>query len=83
MDDGYTERQGILHAGDPDRPPVKQNVSLVRGEYPGQDSYQGRLPGAVLSDQAADLPRVQLQVYLVERKHPGEPLCDALHEEQR
>ena len=45
---------GVRGAGHPDRLPVDQNLAAVGGVEPVEDGDQGRLAGAVLSDDSGD-----------------------------
>ena len=50
---------------------------------PGDAVEEGRLPGAVRSDDADDGALVDLEVELVDREEPAEPLGDGAGNEQR
>ena len=57
--------------------------SGVRRVGAGQDLDQGRLAGAVLAEQGVDLARPDLQLDVVERGEPAEPLGESADAEHR
>ena len=50
-----------------DGPAVDKDLSLVKGQDPTAGSEGGGLPGAVVADEAADLPRGDVQGQIVHR----------------
>jgi hypothetical protein len=60
-----------------------QRISPASGLRPGQHLDQGRLPGAVLAEQAVHLARRDVEVDVVERADARELLDDAAHLQQR
>jgi hypothetical protein len=49
----------------------------------GEDLHQGALAGAVLADQAVDLPRPEVELDVVERGRAAEPLGDPAQPQER
>jgi hypothetical protein len=52
-------------------------------ERPGEHLDQGRLPGAVLAEQAVHLTGADVEVDTVQRAHARERLRDPVHLQQR
>ena len=55
----------------------------IRSLDPGQDLDQGRLAGAVLTDEGMDLALPEGEVHALEGLNPREALVDALHGQER
>ena len=51
---------------------VQLDPTAVRPQQPRQHGQQGRLPGAVRSDQAGDLPGLDLDAHRGQRRQPAE-----------
>src|SRR5262249_1120501 len=62
---------------------VKEDFALVRMVGAGEDLDQGRLAGAVVADEGADLTRVERKVGAGQRFDVAEPAPDAARLEER
>ena len=73
---GDAEVRDLVAAELVDRLAVELDLALVDVVEPGDAVEERRLPGAVRSDDADDGSFVDLEVELVDREEPAEPLGD-------
>ena len=71
------QRGGVPGAPDVDRPPLEEDLAMVRLVHAGDSAGEHRLPGAVVPAEAGHLARGQVQVHPVECLHRPEVLVDA------
>ena len=80
---GHAQVGDLVAAELVDRLAVELDLARCDGVEPGDAVEERRLPGAVRSDDADDGALIELEVELVHRQEPAEPLGDgACHEER-
>ena len=66
-----------------DRTPREQDLAGIGLVHAGKDLDQRRLAGAVLAEKRMDLAAADVEIDVVERPRRGEPLDEALDDEER
>jgi hypothetical protein len=79
----HPQGQGVGRTADHRRPVVDTDGAFIRVVGAEQDVHQGRLAGAVLTQQPDDLSGGQGQVDAVVGRDGAEALGDAAHFQQR
>src|SRR5690348_1359433 len=76
------QRGGVPGAPDVYRPPLEEDLTMVRLVHASDSAGEHRLPGTVVPAQAGHITREQVQVHPVEGLHRPEVLVDAPQRQQ-
>src|SRR5499426_1415688 len=76
VDHADARGQRVLRAPDDRRPAAHEDLAAIRLVVAVEDAHQGRLAGAVLTDDAVNRPRPHHERDLPIRMHRPEPLID-------
>ena len=83
VDGGDAARTRVARISEAGLLPVKVDRAAARRMKPGQDLDQRRLAGAVVSQEAHDLARMNGDRNVGQRLHPGEVLADVAQFDER
>ena len=76
MDEGDAAAPRLERRGRGVRPIVELHFAAIGTQRAGDDTHQGTLAGAILTDQGVHFTRVEDQVHAVQRYRRAEPLRD-------
>ena len=83
MDHTHTQGDGIVWISDIRSLPAHIDLALIGGIEAIEDVHERAFTGAILPQQAQDLPFLQGQIDVIVRQHTGKPLGDPLKLQNR